>query len=63
MTVDRDNHVTVSASITHFGLIDNPENLQMNTTIDRDWEELSTIIPTTIETSFPGLSVAIHMVS
>jgi hypothetical protein len=61
VTVDSDIHVTFSASITHFGLVDNSENLQMHTTIGNYWEELKTIITTTIGTSFPGPNVAIHM--
>jgi len=61
VTVHSDNHVTVSASITRFGLVDNPENLHMHITIGTDWEELSTVITTTVGISFPGLNVAIHM--
>jgi len=53
--------MTVSASITHTGLVDNPENLQTHTTVSTEWEELSTIITTTTGTSFPGLNVAIHV--
>jgi hypothetical protein len=62
VTVDSDNHVTVSASITHCGLVDKPENLQMHTAIGTGWKELSTIIiTTTTGTSFPGLHLAIHV--
>jgi hypothetical protein len=61
MNVDSDSHVTVSASSTHFWLVDIPYSLQMNTTVGRDWKELSTIIPTNIGTLSPGLSVAIYV--